>query len=288
MKTILVPTDFSPVSDNALNYALELAILFDSTIILLNAYTRPAAENYEVEPAYALSLGNNEASVYENEASYHYDLVSDKLARLKSEIYARAEKHLNIECVAEQGSPYDIILKIAQERKPDLIVMGLSTAAGKIKEHLIGSISLKIARNQPVPTFIVSEKVKYRKIQKISYACDLTNLEQTHLACAAKLFSRAFKAEIEIVNVEKPEERISDEKSYNNFFVEDILENVKHSIIHITGNDVAQELEDYFQLFKTDLIMISPKKHNLLHYLFHHSITNELAFHSGLPILAIH
>ncbi|HET6245168.1 MAG: universal stress protein [Bacteroidetes bacterium] len=37
MKTILIPTDFSPNADKALDYALELANTYASKVILLSA-----------------------------------------------------------------------------------------------------------------------------------------------------------------------------------------------------------------------------------------------------------
>jgi len=70
--------------------------------------------------------------------------------------------------------------------------------------------------------------------------------------------------------------------------VEKKLENVNHKTTHITGNDITAELEDYFNTFHTDLILVSPKKHNIFYNLFHNSITKGLAFHSHTPLLAIH
>ncbi|HMQ48425.1 MAG TPA: universal stress protein [Saprospiraceae bacterium] len=39
MQKILVPTDFSPVADNALNYAIEIAAKFESELLLYHVYT---------------------------------------------------------------------------------------------------------------------------------------------------------------------------------------------------------------------------------------------------------
>ncbi|MBK7818144.1 MAG: universal stress protein [Sphingobacteriaceae bacterium] len=43
MKTILVPTDFSRVSNNAIDYAAELAVFSKSKLILFNSYHIPVA-----------------------------------------------------------------------------------------------------------------------------------------------------------------------------------------------------------------------------------------------------
>ncbi len=39
MKKILIPTDFSPVADNALNHAIEIASKFKSELFLYHFYS---------------------------------------------------------------------------------------------------------------------------------------------------------------------------------------------------------------------------------------------------------
>jgi Universal stress protein family. len=43
MKTIIVPTDFSPVAANALKYAIDMANDIGAQIILLNTYQVPVS-----------------------------------------------------------------------------------------------------------------------------------------------------------------------------------------------------------------------------------------------------
>lgn len=280
MEHIIVPTDFSSVSANAVDYAVGLAKQFSAKITLLHVYA-PHKTDFEVYHNY-LDYDNSGKIVLTKNSFAH-----EKLKKARRDLI---EKHgeLMIECVAETGTPYDVIMRSASEQNADLIVMGMAGESSKLKEHLITSMPVKIARNHHIPTFIIPEQVKYNAIQKISFACDLRKTEETGLAYTAKLFTKAFGAELEVVNIEKPEEEPSIEKSITNFFIEEALENIRHTTIHISGYDVAGELYDYFQTFKTDVIMVSPRRHNAWYYLFNHSITKQLASHSGLPILAIH
>ena len=43
MKTIIVPTDFSPAATNAMNYAVEMSKAIDASILLLHAYHVPVS-----------------------------------------------------------------------------------------------------------------------------------------------------------------------------------------------------------------------------------------------------
>jgi len=282
METILVPTDFSPVASNAIDYAMRLAVFFNTRIILLNAY-------FPVTPVnpYPMPPTNFEAGYSVDIDLKQKDVIIERLNSVKNGICKKLERNFDIECVAEIGLPDEVIDAVAKEQNVDLIVMGIVGEAGRIKEHLIGSTALKVARNQGIPTFIIPENVHYKRIRKISFACDLNKTEETDLVYVAKFFGKVFDAELEVVNVEKPEELTPVEKTMTNLFMESKLKTIKHEITHLEGRNVARELEDYFRANPTDVILLNPKRHNVFYYLFNQSITKELAFHAHLPLLTI-
>ncbi|HWY35451.1 MAG TPA: universal stress protein, partial [Nitrosopumilaceae archaeon] len=229
------------------------------------------------------------------EGGYSVDMISafkesamKKLQEIKKEICQKNKRNFDIECVAEMGFPFDVINTVAQEQKADLIVVGIIGEAGTLKEHLIGSTAIKIARNQDIPTFIIPENIKYRRIHKLAFACDFKKTEETDLIYIAKYFAKIFDAKLEIVNVKQPKEEVTVETAKTNLFIEAKLENVNHKTIHLTGEDVALELEDYLSSNMIDAVLINPKKHNLFYYLFNSSVTKKLAFHAALPIITIH
>jgi nucleotide-binding universal stress UspA family protein len=274
METILMPTDFSPASNNAMEYAMELAKLLDAKLILINAYPVPPA-NYDGGFSVDILTASQNAA-------------QQRLDEVKAELQLKNEYRIEIETAVEIGPAEDVIHVAANRYGADLIVMGIVKDAGPIKEHLVGSTAVRVARHLDIPTFIVPEDVKFRPIRKISFACDLDKTEETSLIYVAKYFSQLFNAELEIVNVERPAEEVSYEKARTSVFVERKLESLKHKTVYVTDEDAAKGLEDYFLAHPTDLIMVNPKKHNIFHNLFKESITNELAFHVHAPILAIH
>jgi len=275
METIIAPTDFSPAANNAVDYAVQLGAFLNAQVVLVNAYPLPYV-NYE------MSYTADVLDVFKKSSV-------EKLQNLKKEIIQKYKLDLYIECVSEMGSPYDVVSIVAEKYDADLIVMGITDDAGLIKEHIIGSTAVRISRDLQTPTFIVPEDAKYRPVKKISFACDLEKTEETDLVYVAKYFAQTFGAKLEVIYVKGPREmELSVEKAKTISFVEEKLENVNHRTIEITGSDVGNELEDYFRFHQTDLVMLSPKKHSLFHYILHNSVTKDLAFHIGLPILAIH
>ena len=274
METILVPTDFSDAANNALDYAVELSQFFDSKIILLNANLLPVSAH---ESSLAVEVMRN----MENKAK-------EELENLKNRALAKPHRKLSIEYYTEIDYPYEAIENAVKKFNIDLVVMGITGEAGKIKEHIIGSTAVKVARKIEVPVFIIPEKVKYKTIKRISFACDLEKMEKSALVYIVKYFNKLFDAELEVVHVEKPEEEVTVERSRSSTFIEKKLENTRHRMTFVTHTEVGHGLRDYFRVHPTDLVMLNPKKHSIFHNLFHESVTKELAFHLELPILAIH
>lgn len=274
METILIPTDFSPAAVNATNYAVELAKFFEARIVLVHAYSIPPT--------------NADAGFSLNIITAWQDEAKNRLDEAKKELLQKNGSDLTVECFAEVGPVYDVVKEVSEKYHADLIVMGIIGEAGKIKEHLIGSSAVKVARYIGIPTFIIPENVKYNPIHKISFACDMEHTEETSLISVAKAFTNMFDAELEIVNVEKPEEEMTAEKAGTNLFIERQLGSTNHKTVFISENKVAKGLENYFNINHTDVIMLNPKKHSIFHSLFKETITNELAFHVHSPLLAIH
>jgi nucleotide-binding universal stress UspA family protein len=274
METILVPTDFSPAAKNAAKYAVKLADFLNAKLVLVNAFTAPIATTDTMFPLDIVMPLQN--------------VASKNLEVLKNELFLQSEKNIDIECEAEMGSTYDVISFSVKKHDVDLIVMGITGEAGIIKEHLIGSSAVKVARNIEIPTFIIPEKAKYQPIHHISFACDMEKTGQIPLINVVKSFCKIFEAELEVVNVEGLEEETSYEKARTSVYIEKKLEAVKHKIVYVSENKVSKGIEDYLESTSTDLLIINPKKHNILHTLFKENVTNELAFHVYVPILAIH
>lgn len=274
METILIPTDFSPAAKNATEYGIQLAKFFNARIVLLNAYPIPPTDyeiGFSAEMISALQKGSEEA-----------------LDKLKKEITEQHQRDFSIECVAEMGFPYESITATAKKFNADLIVMGITGEAGVLKEHVIGSSAVKVARHSEIPTFIIPENIKYHRIRKIAFACDLEKTEESYLVYLAKYFTSVFDAELEVVNIEKPTEEMTAAKSKSSVFIEKKLENVKHKTVYSIDKDVAHGLEEYLKFHPCDLVIVNPKKHSVFHNLFNESITKQLAFHASTPVLAIH
>lgn len=122
---ILVPTDFTPIGDSAVNYAEKLAEIIDASVDLLHI------------------IGNDK------------DNTNASLA-LNAQAEGLKLKNIRTKAIVEQGNIYDDIGRVAHNEQADFIIMG--THGDKGLQKILGSKALKVITNSEVPFIVVQKK----------------------------------------------------------------------------------------------------------------------------------
>jgi len=134
---ILVPTDFSPSSEQALNYARGLAQQLGASLHLLHTVNRPLlAEGLAAEAA--IAEGTAIGSAFVEEA--------------KTRFLTLAPDAASAEVVFGYAAPS--IVDYASQLGVDLIVMGSHGRTG-IAHILMGSVAEAVMRTAPCPVLTV-------------------------------------------------------------------------------------------------------------------------------------
>lgn len=141
IKSILVPVDFSPNANAAVEYATFLANAFQAAITLHHVYQVPPLLNPIVPGA------DNRADLEVARLS-----ATRELERLCADVQARASGEVRI--VAEPGIAADAILDRARSGAFDVIVMGTHGRTG-LRRLLMGSVAEAVIRRADRPVVIV-------------------------------------------------------------------------------------------------------------------------------------
>ena len=148
VKKILAPVDFSDVSNQSLKAAASLAEQLGAKMVVLHA----------VEPVYfAGTMFGPEINVpqlVEEQRRAAASAMQDMIAGLR-------RKGIDATGFVETGTPYDVILRTAEEKKCDLVVMGTHGRSG-FSHLLLGSVAEKVVRYAKCPVLTVrgAEKAK--------------------------------------------------------------------------------------------------------------------------------
>ena len=272
MKTIIVPTDYSPAALNAANYAADMALDIKADLFLLHVFQIPVS----VADIPLVLISVEEMQKRETQ----------KMAKLKSDLEHITSGQLNITAESRLGNIIDELEVSCKKIDPFAVVMG-TTGHSAIERTLFGSTTLSAVRHLTWPIICVPKGKEYGLgIKRIGLACDLQEVEETTPFTSITNFVKELNAEFHVLNVEKqePKSDLSEQTAILGTAVKDINPQF-HFIDH---KDIEDGLNEFAEKNNLDLIIAIPKKHKLLEGLFKPSSTKQLVFESHIPVMCIH
>lgn len=141
MKNILVPIDFSPMSERLMAVAEGLAGAYSARLILVHvAHPDPDFVGMEVGPQY---MRDSWA-----------ELFKEQHKELQALAAGLNERKVKADALLVQGPTVRMILQEAHKFKADLIIMG-SHGHGALYHLLVGSVCEGVLRKAPCPVLVV-------------------------------------------------------------------------------------------------------------------------------------
>ncbi len=140
-KVILVPTDFSGFSDNALQYALDIAVQHGATVYVLNVRERKVYSDHTVTMELIESMEKRRIESAQHE-------LLEELNKFP------LSKNVPVLPIVRIGLDYEEILNLEDELGVNLIVIGSHGRTGAMA-LLMGSVAEKVARNAKCPVLVV-------------------------------------------------------------------------------------------------------------------------------------
>lgn len=141
MKTILVPVDFSDVTDRVIGAATQFAQAFNSRIVLLHV-VEPEPEFVGFEPG---PITVRAAVAHDFRAEHH------RLEEFKQQF---ATAGVEVTALQIQGPTIHKILSEAETQAADLIVLG-SHGHGALYRLLVGSVTEGVLKAAKCPVVVV-------------------------------------------------------------------------------------------------------------------------------------
>jgi nucleotide-binding universal stress UspA family protein len=276
MKTIIVPTDFSPVALNALHYALDMATSINAEIILLNTYQVPVSySDAPISPVSTISIDDIKKSSQE------------RLEDLRQEVSRITSGRMRVYTEAKLGNTVDVLEEICSAVRPFAIVMGSHGSTG-IERLIMGSTTLSVIRHLRCPVIVVPPGTSYKKIRKMGLACDFKDVAETIPTEYIKNIVHEFNAELHVLNVNPDGENYDDETPLESAWLDTLLGDMKPNYYFLKRDDVVEGINEFSETHNLDVVIVIPKKHNLLERIFHKSRSKELVTNAHIPIVSIH
>lgn len=274
MKTIIVPTDFSPVATNAMNFAADMAININASLLLLHVYQVPVSMT-----DVPVVLISTEELKKNNE---------EKLKDLKQDLARITSGKIKIYTEASMGDVVDELEDICKQIQPFAVIMGTRGASGA-ERVLFGSTTLRAIRHLTWPVIIVPPGKEYGTgIKKIGFACDFEKVVETTPVQFIKNMVKEFGAELHVLNVDYESKHFKPETPEESMMLHTLLENLKPNYHFINHRDIEEGINEFVETNNIDLLITIPKKHRLLDNLFKPSSTKKIVAQSHVPVMCVH
>ncbi len=274
MKTIIIPTDFSPIATNALHYGIDMAKAVNASILLLNVYQVPVS--YSDVPIVLVSVDELKKS------------AEAKLDTLKAEVEHITSGSVKVYTEARLGNVSDELETLCNKIKPLAVVMGSKGSTG-LERVLFGSNTLSAIKHLTWPVISIPPgKTFGNGIKKVGFACDFRDIVNTTPAGAIKEFVKAFNAELHVLNVDYHDQHFKPETPEQSALLHTMLEEVKPVYHFIEHKDIEDGVNEFAEKNNLDIIIAIPKRHKLLDGIFKPSSTKQLLFQSHVPVMCVH
>lgn len=255
---IVVPTDFTEVSDSALQTAVNFTKRIKSHIELIHIVK--SAEKVEA--------------------------LREKLENQKNRF---ASPSIEINTHIRIGNIFDDIGDAASELGAKFIIMG--THGMKGLQHITGSHALKVITHSSIPFIVVQAAPERVGIDNIVLPFDLAVDTKQKLKFAAEI-AKVFKSKAHIIVPNESDEYFKKQVKSNILFAKKYLEEREIDYtVHIADNDAVNFHEDIVDLandVKADLIAIMNHRKGSLPSFFSEPFEQKLITNQAkVPVLCI-
>lgn len=275
MKKILLPTDFSENSNNAIYYIVQLLRDEDCVFYLLNTYTPILYDNeYLVYSSTQPTL----TEIYQNNSIKGLTQIIKSIKKSFSN-----DKH-TFHHISAFNILTDEIKEQVRDKEIDLIVMGTKGATGA-DEILFGSNTVQAIKKAKCPLLAIPTHYEFTKPEHILLPTDF----ETDLPPLLNILKPVLTKYASIVHIlhvyfgvelsEAQEKRKKELKKY--------FKNNGPQFYSIADKSVPQAIYDFQEDHKVDMLVMINNKHSFFENLLFRPVINEIGFHVKVPFLVI-
>lgn len=278
MKTIVLPTDFSRNSWNALFTALKLFNKVQCEFVLLNAFQPSSGQVFKDDSSKQLW------EVYETLKEEALAKMTEVTAYLKKE-YQNPHHQFRSLCV--RGDLVIALKELIESEPVDLILMG-TQGATRTKRVFLGSNTVRVLKHfTGLPVFAVPEAFDLQVLNRMVLSTDYTHGFSTFELHTVLELAAIWKAQIHVAYAAN-EFDLKEAQSKHREQLEQLLKAKKYRMdqISLTGK-VSDAIAQYAQEIGAELIVLPRHRHGIINKLIREPVVSRMAYNSNSALLVL-
>lgn len=279
MKNVLLPTDFSENSLNAIAYALRFFQESACNFYLLHVIK--SADLGIVDSPYLTATLNIE-DIYTKPAKARLretlDYITTKFTtNKKHKFYTVTDHNFLVESIRQQ----------VREKNIDFIVMGTKGASG-LKKIILGSNTGDVITKVHCNTLVVPENAAFNQLKEIAFPTDFSMLYNINVLNPIVSLLERNSAALRILNLNKSDSFLNSDQIKNKELLEDYFSNLPHSFHFSNSSKVEDAVQTFVESENIDMITMVAKNLNYFQHILFHSKIEKISYHTDVPFLVLH
>ncbi|MFH4964019.1 universal stress protein [Gaetbulibacter sp. M235] len=279
MKNILLPTDFSENSWNAIQYAIHFfdtkacnfhILHVDRLSYLVTGDIPYAATDSVVEEVYT-----KPAKIKLRQTLKHI-----------SEQFPHHGKH-RFYTYTDYNFFTDSVKKMVDEKNIDCIVMGTKGASG-LNKYIIGSSASDVITRINCTTLAIPENAKFIKPKEIAFPTDFLMHYDEKILQFIKGVLKKFNVSLKILHIGKKETELTEEQNKNKKSLADYFNNVDHEFHFLTNKNIEDGIQCFIESRNINMLFLVAKNLNYFQHILFHSKVEDLSYHLEIPFFVLH
>lgn len=276
MKTILLPTDFSKNSINAINYAVALCKHIECKFYILNVQKASTFISDD------MMVPNATATIYNTIVDVAKKSINNIIIKIENK-YNNKKHHFS--AVVDYDNFIDSINQVSEKYNVDLIIMGTKGASG-VSKILFGSNTVKVIQRSKVPVLAIPEHCEFSSLDKIGFITSFKTLYNFKNLKLLKYFTDLNYSELFILHALVNDDFASElDKNYDLFkqnFEKTIFKNLQ-----VNDNNVYEAIHTFAKTNAVKMIAMCITKHSFFERLFIMHTFETIAFNIDVPFLVM-
>ncbi len=278
MKNILIPTDFSENSWNAILYALSFLKKTKCNFYLLHV-------SHIDEMIGGSSFYDSKDAVLEKIT--HSGKEQMKMLLKKIEKLPLNTKH-RFFTINEYIFFVDAIRKQIEEKHIDFIVMGTKGASG-LKEKTIGSNTGDVITKVKCPVLVIPEKATYVAPKEIAFPTDYNIYYRSRVLDTITNILTKNDTALRVLHIAKKDQELTDLQKKNKDYLNDYLQDdIEHSFHFLSNPNIEEAVQCFVESRDIDMIMMIAKNLNFFQRILFHPTVEKISYHTDIPFLVLH
>jgi nucleotide-binding universal stress UspA family protein len=277
MKNILLPTDFSKNSLNAIKYAVNLLQNETCEFYIINVQKASSFISDDMMGA------STSTTIYNTLIDAAKKSISNIISILTTEF--NNPKH-DFFSIVDYDNFIDAINQISKKHQIDLIIMGTKGASG-LEKTLFGSNTVRVIQRCNAPVLAIPDGCVFEPIKKLAFTTNNLVLFNAKELEPLKKIWQINNAKLNILHV-ADENHLSQNQSKNEGFFKTHFAEASHDYIDSNSRYIFKSIQNYINDNDINVLAMMSKKHSFIERLFTRHTVETFAFKINIPFLVMH